>query len=229
MFLQPAQVHNLLCGRSFIFALSGLSIYNSFIMILSDRDIKKAIKEKRIEITPLFPNSIQPASIDLHLGADFLVFSTKENICIDPKEPVDDLMEKVTIDGKRRFILHPGEFALGMTYEITGVGNDIVGQLEGKSSLGRIGLLIHVTAGYLDPGNRLRMTLELHNVSTLPIILYYKMPIAQMSFTQLSSPAEHPYGKGGSLGSKYYGDMKPQASKYWKNFKKNNEWIRFDE
>lgn len=197
-------------------------------MILSDRDIKKALKEKRIEITPLFPNAIQPASVDLHLGADFLVFSTKENVCIDPKEKIDNLMERVKIDKKHRFILHPGEFALGATYEITGVGNDMVGHLEGKSSLGRIGLLIHATAGYLDPGNRLKMTLELHNVSTLPIILYYKMPIAQMSFTPLSSPAEHPYGKG-KLGSKYFGDMKPQASQYWKNFKKNSGWIDFDE
>jgi len=196
-------------------------------MILSDRDIKKAIKDKRIEITPLFPHAIQPASVDLHLGADFLVFRTKENVCIDPKQPIDELMERIKIDKKHNFVLHPGEFALGVTYEITGVGADMVGHLEGKSSLGRIGLLIHATAGYLDPGNRLKMTLELHNVATLPIILYYKMPIAQMSFMPLSSKAEHPYGKA-KLGSKYFGAMKPQASQYWKNFKKNNEWIDFE-
>jgi dCTP deaminase len=195
-------------------------------MILSDRDIKKALKENRISITPLFPKAIQPASVDLHLGADFLIFRTKEHVCIDPKEPIDQMMEKVTIDDKRFFVIHPGEFALGMTYEITGVGDDIVGRLEGKSSLGRIGLIIHATAGYLDPGNKLKMTLELHNISPLPIKLYYKMPIAQMSFTPLSSAAEHPYGKD-RLGSKYYGAMKPQASQYWKNFKKNNEWIKF--
>jgi dCTP deaminase len=114
-----------------------------------------------------------------------------------------------------------------MTYEVVGVGNDMVGRLEGKSSLGRIGLIIHATAGYLDPGNRLKMTLELHNVSPLPIKLYYKMPIAQMSFTPLSSAAEHPYGKK-VLGSKYFGAMKPQASQYWKNFKKNNQWMKFE-
>jgi len=195
-------------------------------MILSDRDIKKALKTGRISITPLFPNAIQPASVDLHLGKDFLVFQTKDHVCIDPKEPIDDMMERHEIDDKKQFVLHPGQFALGMTYEILGVGDDMVGRLEGKSSLGRIGLIIHATAGYLDPGNRLKMTLELHNISNLPIKLYYKMPIAQMSYTPLSSMAEHPYGKK-RLGSKYYGAMKPQASQYWKNFKKNNEWIKF--
>lgn len=196
-------------------------------MILSDRDIKKALKEKRISVDPLFPNALQPASIDLHLGKDFLVFTTKEHVCIDPKEPIDHMMEKVTIDAKRQFVIHPGEFALGMTYEIVGVADDMVGRLEGKSSLGRIGLIIHATAGYLDPGNKLKMTLELHNISSLPIKLYYKMPIAQMSFTPLSSPAEHPYGKK-RLGSKYFGAMKPQASQFWKNFKTNNEWMEFE-
>ncbi|MEK7093747.1 MAG: dCTP deaminase, partial [Patescibacteria group bacterium] len=120
----------------------------------------------------------------------------------------------------------PGEFALGMTYEVVGVADDMVGRLEGKSSLGRVGLIIHATAGYLDPGNKLKMTLELHNISSLPIKLYYKMPIAQISFTPLSSSADHPYGKD-QLNSKYYGAMKPQASQYWKNFEKNNDWINF--
>lgn len=196
-------------------------------MILSDKDIKKAIKEGKISIDPLFPKSIQPASVDLHLGADFLVFRTHKDVCIDPKNPIEYLMDKVTIDDNRQFIIHPGEFALGMTYEITGVANDMVGRLEGKSSIGRMGLIIHATAGYLDPGNRLKMTLELHNVSTLPIKLYYKMPIAQMSFTPLSSAAEHPYNKK-LFGSKYYGNMKPKASQYWKNFTENNEWIKFE-
>ncbi len=195
-------------------------------MILSDRDIKKALKEGRISIDPMFPHALQPASVDLHLGAEFLVFRTTDQVCIDPKEPIDHIMERVKIDEKRQFVLHPGEFALGMMYETTGVGDDIVGRLEGKSSLGRIGLLIHATAGYLDPGNTLKMTLELHNVSPLPIKLYYKMPIAQMSYTPLTSPAEHPYGKS-KLGSKYYGATKPQASQYWKNFQKNNDWMKF--
>ncbi|MEK7187323.1 MAG: dCTP deaminase [Patescibacteria group bacterium] len=195
-------------------------------MILSDTDIKKALETGRVVIDPLFPDSIQPASVDLHLGPDFLIFRNSGHVCIDLKEPIDDIMTEVIIDKDRPFILHPGEFALGMTYEIVGVADDMVGRLEGKSSLGRVGLIIHATAGYLDPGNKLKMTLELHNISNLPIKLYYKMPIAQISFTPLSSPAEHPYGKE-QLNSKYYGAMKPQASQYWKNFEKNNKWIDF--
>ncbi len=196
-------------------------------MILSDRDIKKALKEGHISIDPLFPKAIQPASVDLHLGADFLFFRTSEHVYIDPKEPIDKMMESTRIGPKKQFIIHPGEFALGMTYEVVGVADHMVGRLEGKSSLGRIGLIIHATAGYLDPGNKLKMTLELSNISPIPIKLYYKMPIAQMSFTPLSSSAEHPYGKK-RLGSKYFGAMKPQASQYWKNFKKNNDWITFE-
>ena len=113
-----------------------------------------------------------------------------------------------------------------MTYEVIGLGDDVVGHLDGKSSLGRIGLIVHATAGYIDPGNKLRITLELHNIAELPIKLYYKMPIGQMTFINLSSKADTPYGKG-KLGSKYYGAMKPQASQYYKNFLKNNEWIKF--
>ncbi len=195
-------------------------------MILSDKDIKQALEDGVITVKPLFPKSIQPASVDLHLGADFLVFRTHKDICIDPKLPIDDLMEQVTIDDKKQFIIHPGEFALGMTYEIVGVADNMVGRLEGKSSLGRIGLIIHATAGYLDPGNKLKMTLELHNISPLPIKLYYKMPIAQMSFTPLSSSAQNPYNNK-RVGSKYYGNLKPVASQYHKNFTKNNEWIKF--
>jgi dCTP deaminase len=195
-------------------------------MILSDRDIKQAIKDERIIIDPLFPHAVQPASVDLHLGADFLVFRTDEHTCIDPREPLDKIMERVRINDGRQFILHPGQFVLGMTYEVVGVADDMVGRLEGKSSLGRIGLIIHATAGYLDPGNRLKMTLELHNIAGLPIKLYYKMPIAQISFTPLSSAAEQPYGNK-KLNSKYYGALKPQASQYYKNFLKNNEWMKF--
>jgi len=195
-------------------------------MILSDRDIKKAMDEGRITIDPLFPDSIQPASVDLHLGADFLIFRTDEHTAIDPKEPLDDMMDEVTISDHKQFVIHPGQFALGMIYEITGVADDMVGRLEGKSSIGRMGLIIHATAGYLDPGNKLKMTLELHNVSNLPIKLYYKMPIAQMSFTPLSSKAEHAYGKD-KLNSKYYGSLKPKASQFYKNFQKNNSWMDF--
>ena len=195
-------------------------------MILSDRDIKKSLKSGRIVIEPLFPDSIQPASVDLHLGADFLVFRNTNHTSIDLKKPVDDMMEAATITAKKPFVLHPGEFALGLTYETIGVADDMVGRLEGKSSLGRVGLIIHATAGYLDPGNKLKMTLELHNIANLPIVLYYKMPIAQISFTPLSSVAEHPYGSN-KLTSKYFGARKPQASQYYKNFIQN-KWEKFD-
>lgn len=195
-------------------------------MILSDGDIKKSLQSGHIKITPLFPDSIQPASVDMHLGADFLVFKNTNNICIDPKIPIDDMMEELTITEDRQFILHPGEFALGMTYETVSVPNDMVLQLNGKSSLGRIGLIVHATAGYVDPGNTLKITLELHNLANLPIKLYYKMPIAQAAFVKLSSEAEVPYGKDG-LNSKYFGSTKPVASQYYKNFLKNNEWITF--
>lgn len=194
-------------------------------MILSDIDIKKNLKNGRISIEPLFPNSIQPASVDLHLGADFLIFKNSHDVAIDLKKPLDDMMESVRITEKKPFVIHPGEFALGMTYETIGVAEDMVGRLEGKSSLGRVGLIIHATAGYLDPGNKLKMTLELHNIASLPIILYYKMPIAQISFTPLSSAAENSYG-GKKLNSKYYGATKPQASQYYKNFI-NNKWEKF--
>lgn len=195
-------------------------------MILSDKDIKKALAEKHIGIDPLFPNSIQPASVDVHLGADFLVFKNTNNVCIDPKDPIDNMMEELSIDENKQFILHPGEFALGMTYETVAVPNDMVLQLNGKSSLGRIGLIVHATAGYVDPGNTLKITLELHNLANLPIKLYYKMPIAQVAFVTLSSEVDVPYGKDG-LNSKYYGSTKPVASQYHKNFTKNNEWIDF--
>jgi len=195
-------------------------------MILSDRDIKQAVKDGHIKVDPLFPDSIQPASIDVHLGSEFLVFKNTNNVCIDPKEPIDDMMEALTIDENRQFVLHPGEFALGMTYEIVSVPNDMVLQLNGKSSLGRIGLIVHATAGYVDPGNTLKITLELHNLANLPIKLYYKMPIAQVAFVKLSSEVDLPYGKGG-LNSKYFGSLKPVASQYYKNFLKNNSWIGF--
>ena len=195
-------------------------------MILSDKDIKKALAEGKIKIDPLFPNSIQPASIDAHLGPYFLVFKNTNNICIDPKEPIDNMMEELTIDENHQFILHPGEFALGMTYETFSVPNDMVLQLNGKSSLGRIGLIVHATAGYVDPGNTLKITLELHNLANLPIKLYYKMPVAQVAYVKLSSEVDVPYGKEG-LNSKYFGSVKPIASQYYKNFLKNNEWIKF--
>jgi len=189
-------------------------------MILSDRDIRKALESKDIVIDPFHEASIQPASIDLTLDRHFLVFDTNRYHVIDPKKPMDDMMTEISIDEDTPFVLHPGDFALGLIYETTGVSSSYVGRLEGKSSIGRMGLLIHVTAGFLDPGNSLKMTLELHNVANIPILLYYKMPIAQMAFEKISSPCEKSYSAqhAGSLGSKYVGDMKPRASQMWKNF-----------
>ena len=185
-------------------------------MILSDRDIKIALSSGEIIIDPFDEKNLQPASIDLHLDKHFLVFSTHENTVIDPRINVDSLMKKVMIDEKTPFVLHPGGFALGNILETTGVANSHVGRLEGKSSLGRLGLLIHATAGFLDPGNSLKMTLELHNTANLPILLYYKMPIAQMAFEKLSSPCITGYKDKPK--SKYVGDQKPISSQYWKNF-----------
>lgn len=185
-------------------------------MILSDVDIKKALSRGDIEIEPFDEKYLQPASVDLLLDKHFLVFETKSNYVIDPKKPMDKMMREVTIDQEQPFVLHPGEFALGLIYEKTGVSSKYVGRLEGKSSVGRMGLLIHVTAGFLDPGNSLKMTLELHNTANMPILLYYKMPIAQMAFEKLSSECQRPYSK--KMGNKYVGDIKPKPSQMWKNF-----------
>jgi len=189
-------------------------------MILSDHDIKKYLKSGKISVEPLFQNAIQPASVDLHLDKNFLVFNRGINTCIDTKKPVTNLMEKVVIEEDGFFVIHPGEFVLANMFEVTGVGDDMVGRLEGKSSLGRIGLIIHATAGFLDPGNKLKMTLELSNVGSLPIKLYYKMPIAQMAFETLSSPVDMAYGP--KRKSKYYGDMDVKASHMNENFGVND-------
>lgn len=185
-------------------------------MILSDKDIRKAIEEGEIKIDPFEDKYLQPASVDLHLDKHFLVYDTNQNYVIDPKLPMEQMMDEVTIEEDKPFVLQPGEFALGMIFETTGVSSTMVGRLEGKSSVGRMGLLIHVTAGFLDPGNCLKMTLELHNTANLPILLYYRMPIAQMAFERLSCPCERPYSK--EMGSKYIGDTKPRPSQMWRNF-----------
>ena len=185
-------------------------------MILSDRDIKAAMKAGEISVDPYEDKMLQPASIDLHLDRNFLIFDTNNNFVIDPKKPMEPMMKEIEIANDKPFVLHPGEFALAMIYETTGVSDQYVGRLEGKSSVGRMGLLIHVIAGFLDPGNALKMTLELCNVANMPILLYYKMPIAQIAFEKISSPVDRPYSA--ALGSKYVGDMKPRASQMWKNF-----------
>jgi dCTP deaminase len=188
-------------------------------MILSDRDIIKEQKAGNITLKPFRRECVQPASVDLHLDKHFLVFDTTKNFVIDPKSPTGSLMKPVTISANEPFILHPQEFALGLILEETGVSEKLVGRLEGKSSLGRLGLIIHTTAGYLDPGNSLKMTLELYNAGRLPIKLYYKMAIGQMAFEYLSSPCDRPYGSK-ELNNKYYGDRVPVASKMHLNFKK---------
>lgn len=183
-------------------------------MILSDRSIKEAIKNGRIVIKPFFPECVQPSSIDVHLDSKFLLFNRAKHGVIDVRQKQDELMTPVEIKGGEPFILHPGEFVLGSTLEWVKVPNDIAGRIEGKSSLGRLGLLIHSTAGYVDPGWEGNLTLELSNVSPLPIALYFKMKIGQISFIQMTTPVDKPYGSK-ELGSHYQGQKVPVASRFY--------------
>lgn len=185
-------------------------------MILSDIDIQRELNNGEIQVSPFDASYIGPASVDLHLDKHFSVFKQSDQLFIDPKFSVDDMMEEIIIEEDGYFVLHPNSFALGLIYEETGVSEKFVGRLEGKSSVGRLGLLIHVTAGFLDPGNCLKMTLELHNTSNLPIKLYYKMPIAQMAFERLETPASKRYSDIKS--SKYVSDKKIIPSQMWRNF-----------
>ncbi len=186
-------------------------------MVLSDHTIKQELEKGRIVVKPLGTGCIQPASIDVHLDQRFLVFRNSRKTFIDIREDVSDLMEMVEIDDTTPFILHPGEFVLASTLEYVELPDDLVARLEGKSSLGRIGLLIHSTAGYVDPGWKGHLTLELSNVANLPIALYYRMKIGQMSYLRLSAPADNPYGSP-VLGSKYQGQTDPTASRMYKDF-----------
>tara|TARA_Y100001970_G_scaffold294315_1_gene450406 strand:+ start:6204 stop:6785 length:582 start_codon:yes stop_codon:yes gene_type:complete len=186
-------------------------------MVLSDVTIKEQIEKGNIVIDPLDQNDIQPASVDVHLDNKILVFRNSRRPYIDIREDLEGLMDLETIDDETPFILHPGEFILGSTLENIEIPADLVARLEGKSSLGRIGLLIHSTAGYVDPGWKGNLTLELSNVSNLPITLYYKMKIGQLSFLQLTTPATRLYGSP-ELGSKYQGQKLPTASKLHKDF-----------
>ncbi|HEX7365307.1 MAG TPA: dCTP deaminase [Dehalococcoidia bacterium] len=189
-------------------------------MVLSDRTIKAEISRGRIIIEPLSDDCIQPASVDLHLDKKLLVFkSQRYPAYIDVRRNMDYLNELVEVAEDTPFFLNPGEFVLASTLESITLPDDIVGRLEGKSSLGRIGLLIHSTAGYVDPGWSGNLTLELSNVAKLPITLYYKMKIGQISFLRLTSPVDRPYGAA-ELGSKYQGQTEPTASRYHENFVK---------
>jgi dCTP deaminase len=189
----------------------------AFAMVLSDRTIRRLLEEGRIGIDPYAEELLQPSSLDVRVDRLFRVFRNSRYPFIDVKQEMEELTELVEVDPEEAFILHPGEFVLGSTLERITLPDDLVARLEGKSSLGRLGLLIHSTAGFIDPGWDGHVTLELSNVANLPITIYYGMKIGQLSFVQLSEPAEHPYGTG-SLGSKYQGQAGPTPSRYWKNF-----------
>ncbi len=186
-------------------------------MILSDRSIREAIADGRIVIEPFDDSCVQPSSVDLHLDHRFLVFRNHTMGHIDVRQDLTDLTEQVEVIGDEPFILHPGEFVLGSTSERVALPDDLVARLEGKSSLGRLGLLIHSTAGYVDAGWDGQLTLELSNVASLPITLYAGMKIGQISFVQMTTAADNPYGSG-VLGSKYRGQEGPRPSRYWENF-----------
>jgi dCTP deaminase len=186
-------------------------------VILSDRSLRKAIADQRIIIDPLDDNCIQPSSIDVKVGNLFRVFRNHTAAVIDVKQDLEDLTELVSIPEGGVFMLHPGEFVLGSTRERVVVPDDLVARIEGKSSLGRLGLLIHSTAGFIDAGFDGHITLELSNVASLPITIYPDMKIGQISFVQMTTPADNPYGSG-AHGSKYQGQRGPTPSRYFENF-----------
>jgi dCTP deaminase len=184
--------------------------------VLSDKSIREEIESGRLIIDPWEERFLQPASVDLRLGREFRVFRNYRLPYIDVKQEMEALTELISIEDNTPFILHPDEFVLAVTHERVEVPADLVGRLDGKSSLGRLGLIVHSTAGFVDPGFKGRLTLELRNISNLPITLYYDMPVSQISFVRLTTPAEKPYG---SDGSKYQGQDGPQASRYYLNYR----------
>ncbi len=188
-------------------------------MLLSDRDILSEIEAKRIVIEPYDQAMIQPSSIDFRLDRFFRVFENHRYPHIDPAADQSDLTREVEPAGDEPFILHPGEFVLGSTFEVVTLPDDLAARVEGKSSLGRLGLLTHATAGFVDPGFSGHVTLELANVATLPIKLYPGMKIGQLCFFRLSSPAEHPYGSA-KYGSRYQGQRGPTPSRSYANFQR---------
>jgi dCTP deaminase len=188
-------------------------------VILSDRTLREQIAAGRIVIDPLDETLIQPSSIDVRISSLFRVFRNHTRGIIDVKLDLTELTEliEIPLDGSQPFMLHPGEFALGSTLERIAVPDDLVARIEGKSSLGRLGLLIHSTAGFIDAGFDGHVTLELANVASLPITLYPGMKIGQVSFMQMTTPADQPYGQG-ATGSKYQGQRGPTPSRYFENF-----------
>ena len=186
-------------------------------MVLSDRTIRAEIEAGRLIFDPFDPALIQPSSVDVRVDRQFRVFHNARYPFIDVRQPMDDLTELVTVDEDEPFILHPGEFVLGQTLERVRLPDDLVARLEGKSSLGRMGLLIHSTAGFVDAGFEGNLTLELSNVANLPITIYYGMPIGQISFMRMDGPVEKPYGAR-ETGSKYQGQAEPTPSRFHLNF-----------
>jgi dCTP deaminase len=186
-------------------------------VLLSDRDIRAEIDKGRVTLEPYDPGMIQPSSIDVRIDKYFRVFENHRYPHIDPSIEQADLTREVTPDGDEAFILHPGEFVLASTYEVISLPDDVAGRLEGKSSLGRLGLLTHSTAGWIDPGFSGHVTLELSNVAQLPIKLWPGMKIGQLCLFRTSSPSEHPYGSS-VYGSRYQGQRGPTPSRSWQNF-----------
>ena len=191
--------------------------YTSARVVLSDRTIREEIERGRIVVDPFDPELVQPSSVDVRVDRSFRVFHNARYPYIDVRQPMDDLTEKVEVNGDDPFILHPGEFVLGQTLERVTLPDDLVARLEGKSSLGRLGLLIHSTAGFVDCGFSGNLTLELSNVANLPITIYYGMPIGQISFMRMDGPVERPYGSR-ETGSKYQGQAEPTPSRFYLNF-----------
>ena len=192
---------------------------DSGLVVLSDRTIRSEIEAGRIVIDPFEASLIQPSSVDVRVDSRFRVFHNARYPYIDVRQPMDDLTELVEVAEDEPFILHPGEFVLGQTLERVTLPDDLVARLEGKSSLGRLGLLIHSTAGFVDAGFSGNLTLELSNVANLPITIYQGMPIGQISFMRMDGPVERPYGSG-DQGSKYQGQTEPTPSRFYLNFKK---------
>ena len=186
-------------------------------MLLSDRDIRAEIAAGRVGCEPFTESMIQPSSVDVRLDKFFRVFENHKYSVIDPSIEQPDLTREVIAEGDEPFILHPGEFVLASTYEVITLPDDIAGRLEGKSSLGRLGLLTHSTAGFIDPGFSGHITLELSNVANLPVKLFPGMKIGQLCLIKLSSPAEHPYGSE-KYGSRYQGQRGPTPSRSFLNF-----------
>ena len=187
-------------------------------MLLSDRDLQAEIASGRLAVEPYAPALIQPSSIDVRLDRLFRVFSNMRYTHIDPAQQQDDLTELVEVKDGEPFVLHPGEFVLGSTLEVVTLPDDLAGRLEGKSSLGRLGLLTHSTAGFIDPGFSGHVTLELSDVANLPITLWPGMKIGQLCLFRLSSPATHPYGSA-VYGSRYQGQRGPTPSRSWQNWR----------